>query len=45
MMGKQSPCEAKLFYYDLCLEDRIPGNHLLRQIKALIDFDFSLPGS
>lgn len=40
MMGKQSPCQAKLFYYDLSLEDRIPDNHLLRQIKERIDFDF-----
>lgn len=43
MMGKQTPQEAKLFYYDICLERRIPQNHLLRKIKDILDFDFVYP--
>ena len=42
-MGKQAPQEAKLFYYDICLERRIPQNHLLRKIKDILDFDFVYP--
>jgi transposase len=40
MMGQQSSPEPKLFYYDLRLEDRVPPEHLLRQIRARVDFDF-----
>jgi transposase len=40
MMGKPSGREAKLFYYDLCLEERVPADHLLRQIRLRVDFDF-----
>jgi len=35
MMGQQPPREAKLFYYGLCLEDRVPPEHLLRQIQTI----------
>lgn len=41
MMGKQPRRQAKLFYYHLSLEDRIPQDHLLRQIQARVDFDFT----
>lgn len=41
MMGKQPQREPKLFYYDLCLETRIPPEHLLRRIQASVDFDFT----
>ncbi len=41
MMGKQLPPQAKLFYYGLCLEERVPSDHLLRQIRQRIDFDFT----
>ena len=41
MMGRQPQREAKLFYYDLCLETRIPQDHLLRRIQAAVDFDFT----
>jgi len=41
MMGKQPPQEPKLFYYGLCLEDRIPPGHLLRKIRTTVDFDFT----
>jgi len=41
MMGKQPQQEPKLFYYGLCLEDRIPQDHLLRRIRTAVDFDFA----
>jgi transposase len=41
MMGKQPPQDPKLFYYGLCLEDRIPPDHLLRKIRMTVDFDFT----
>lgn len=41
MMGKQRQPEAKLFYYDVRLEERIPPDHLLRKIHATVDFDFT----
>src|SRR5512137_497706 len=41
MMGKQAQREPKLFYYGLCLEDRIPRDHLLRKINTTVDFDFT----
>lgn len=39
MMGQENN-QQKLFYYNLRLEERVPQNHILRKIKALIDFDF-----
>lgn len=41
MMGKQPQREPKLFYYGLCLEERIPPDHLLRRIRTAVDFDFT----
>ena len=41
MMGKQPQRQVKLFYYHLSLDDRIPHDHLLRQIQTLVDFDFT----
>ena len=41
MMGKQPQQESKLFYYGLCLEDRIPRDHLLRKISTTVAFDFT----
>jgi hypothetical protein len=41
MMGKQLPLHAKLFYYGLCLGERVPPDHLLRQICTRVDFDFT----
>jgi transposase len=40
MMGKQKQVEPKLFYHGVSLERRIPGEHPLRKIKQLVDFDF-----
>jgi len=41
MMGRQRQPEARLFYYDVRLEERIPPDHLLRKIHATVDFDFT----
>jgi transposase len=41
MMGEQPQREPKLFYYGLCLENRIPAGHLLRKIRTPVDFDFT----
>ena len=40
MMGKPPPPQDKLFYYNLNLEERIPPEHPLRKIKAVVDFEF-----
>ena len=36
MLGRQNDEQAKLFY-EFCLEDRVPSNHLLRKIDRFID--------
>ncbi len=36
MMGEQLDRQARLFY-EFCLEDRVPANHLLRKIDAVLD--------
>ncbi len=41
MMGRQSQPSGKLFYYDFSLEQRIPQDHLLRKIRAMVDFEFT----
>jgi transposase len=38
MMGRQQDDQAKL-YYEFCLEDRVPSNHLLRKIDRFIDLE------
>ena len=40
-MGKQPQRQAKLFYYHLSLEERIPHDHMLRKIQMMVDFDFT----
>lgn len=40
MLGKPKSCEPKLFYHGVSIEQRIPANHVLRQVKRRIDFDF-----
>jgi transposase len=40
MMGYQEDVQPKLFYHSMNLEERIPANHLLRQIRSRIDFNF-----
>lgn len=37
MMGLQSAPER--LFYDFCLEDHVPDDHLLRQIDRFLDFD------
>ena len=36
MMGEQNGAEAKLFY-EFCLEDRVPADHLVRKIDRFLD--------
>ena len=36
MMGRQGQDQVKLFY-EFCLEDRVPANHLLRKIDRFVD--------
>ena len=36
MMGLQS-VDQRRFFYDFCLEDHVPADHLLRQIDGLLD--------
>jgi len=40
MMGPAQRREGKLFYVGIRLEDRIPTDHRLRQLAALVDFSF-----
>jgi len=37
MMGKQAVPDQ--LFYDFCLEDHVPDDHLLRKIDAFLDFD------
>jgi transposase len=37
MMGEQSSAQVALFY-EFCLEDRVPADHLLRKIDRFLDF-------
>ena len=38
MMGQHSRSES--LFYDFCLEDQVPANHLRRLIDTHIDFSF-----
>ncbi len=38
MMG-QLQQEQNALFYDFCLEEQIPQDHLLRQIDQFLDFD------
>lgn len=40
MMGRQPKVQKKLFYTTFNLDQRVPQNHILRQIAGHIDFDF-----
>jgi len=37
MMGEQSSAQVALFY-EFCLEDRVPADHLLRKVDRFLDF-------
>jgi len=39
-MGRQPKVQKKLFYTKFNLDQRVPKNHILRQIAKHIDFDF-----
>ncbi len=44
MMGIQPSCgQAALFSYHIDLERRVPADHLLRQVAAVLDLSFVLP--
>ncbi len=36
MMGRQS-VDQRRFFYDFCVEDHVPADHLLRRIDGLLD--------
>ena len=38
MMGRLEPGQERLFY-NFCLEDQVPPNHLVRKLDALLDFE------
>ena len=38
MLGRLEPGQEQLFY-NFCLDDQIPPNHLVRKLDALLDFD------
>jgi transposase len=40
MMGYEGDFQAKLFYHQLHLDQRVPRDHILRKIEQKIDFDF-----
>lgn len=40
MMGRQPKVQKKLFYTQFNLDQRVPQNHIIRQIAGHIDFDF-----
>ena len=40
MMGRRQRIEAKLFYSNLSLDSRVRADNPLRQVKAMVDFDF-----
>ncbi len=39
MMGEQLGRQDRLFY-EFCLDDRVPGDHLLRRIDAVLDLSW-----
>ena len=36
MMGRQS-VDQRRFFYDFCLEDHVPPDHVLRRIDGVLD--------
>ena len=38
MMGSKKECQAALFY-EFCVEDHVPKDHLLRSVDRFIDLD------
>jgi transposase len=39
MLGAQVGCQERLFY-EFCLDDRVPADHLLRKIDAVLDLSW-----
>ena len=40
MMGRQEADQRRLFY-DFCLDDHVPADHMLRRIDRILDFEKS----
>lgn len=40
MMGRENPRQPLLFYAGINLEKRVRGDHVLRKVARLVDFDF-----
>ena len=40
MTGEESGFQAKLFYHQINLDQKVPKHHVLRKIQEQIDFDF-----
>ncbi len=38
MMGRQE-ADQRLFFYDFCLDDHVPSDHVLRRIELFLDFN------
>ena len=38
MMGRQETDQRRLFY-DFCLDDHVPADHMLRRIDRFLDFE------
>jgi transposase len=38
MMGRQK-ADQRCFFYDFCLDDHVPSDHMLRRIEPFLDFD------
>ena len=43
MLGRKQTRQTKLFYSGFNLDDRVPADHPLRRVAAMIDFDFVRP--
>ena len=41
MMGVRAPAQDQLFAYGVNLEKRVPPDHLLRKIAAVLDLSFA----
>ncbi|MEX0806273.1 MAG: hypothetical protein WD688_23575 [Candidatus Binatia bacterium] len=40
MMGRDTPPQRSLFYTGIDLDKRVRGDHVLRKVTGLVDFDF-----
>jgi len=40
MMGRDEPPQRSFFYTGINLDKRVRGDHVLRKVSRLVDFDF-----